>query len=65
MITNYLACTNAPINGAEEWKRYNAYIKFRTPNDATSKNTISVTFNPGHLREYPELWIGIGDKLYY
>ena len=40
IITNYLACTNTPINGDSTWKRYNAYIKFRTPDDVTSKNTI-------------------------
>ena len=65
IITNYLACTNGPLNGGDKWKRYNSYIKFRTPNDVTSKNTISVTFNPSYLSSYPELWIGVGEKLYY
>ena len=69
MITNYLACTNTPLsNGRGEWKRYNAYIKFRTPDDVTSKNTISVTLNPSYLSSgqyHPSIWIGIGEKLYY
>ena len=66
-ITNYIACTNTPINGSSGYRRYNAYIKFRTPNDATSKNTVSVTINPGYLygSHSTKIWIGIGEKLYY
>ena len=66
-ITNYIACTNTPLNGPNEWKRYNSYIKFRTPNDNTSKNTISVVINPGRLQgsNSASTWIGIGEKLYY
>lgn len=68
MITNYLACTNTPLSNRGEWKRYNAYIKFRTPDDVTSRNTISVTFNPSYIASSsyaPSFWIGIGEKLYY
>ena len=66
-ITNYIACINGPLNGGNSYKRYNAYIKFRTPNDATSKNTISVVINPGRLQgsNSAYTWIGIGEKLYY
>lgn len=66
-ITNYIACINGPLNGSSTRKRYNAYIKFRTPNDATSKNTISVVINPGRLQgsNSAYTWIGIGEKLYY
>lgn len=69
IITNYLACTNSPVDGDKTWKRYNAYIKFRTPNNVTSKNTFSITFNPSFISGWssarPSLWIGVGEKLYY
>ena len=74
-ITNYLACVNGPLGDKNaSYKRYNTYIKFRTPDDVTSRNTISVTFNPGNMQAYISsttwssyctLWIGIGENLYY
>lgn len=70
MVTNYIACKNTPIDGSKGYKRFNSYIKFRTPNDTTSANTISVTINPGYIGRddsynSPKIWIGIGEKLYY
>lgn len=70
MVTNYIACKNTPIDGSRGYKRFNSYIKFRTPNDTTSANTISVTINPGYIGRddmwhSPKIWIGIGEKLYY
>lgn len=74
-VSNYLACINGPINGSRTERRYNSYIKFRTPADTLSKNTISITINFGYTNTYyfssgnyyatNKIWIGVGPQLYY